>query len=75
MDYNSVLNFGKYKGSSVHRLLRVDPKYLLWAQQKGASALAPHVLQEVLELAAEQVDSDYRDNLSSGDNDDWGDRG
>jgi hypothetical protein len=30
MNFNSVLSFGKYKGTSISYIMKIDPKYLAW---------------------------------------------
>lgn len=57
-----ILNFGKYKGSSVHKILIDDFDYILWLVKNGFK-LQPDDFAEFQAMA-----SDIEEH---GDSDDW----
>lgn len=51
-DLDDVLNFGKYKGSTVDSVLEEDPKYLLWALENVERFEVDKALQDAITRAA-----------------------
>lgn len=61
---DDIINFGKYKGKSVHKVLHTDPSYLVWANKEIEwFNLSEGVLDEALSGASEQKRQYYIDNL------------
>lgn len=65
-EYNleSILNFGKYKGKSVHYILHNDPSYLVWANDNIEwFKVSEGIYDEACSGAREQRRQYYIDNL------------
>jgi len=61
MNFNTVLNFGKYKGHTIGEVFQLDASYLLWAIEETDRL---KLSEKDIELIEEKVEiEEYSDNM------------
>lgn len=50
LDYNSILEFGKYKGKSVKEVINNDLAYIKWIKNKGIHKFTPEINKMIKEI-------------------------
>lgn len=51
---SDLLWFGKYRGMTIERVIKEDPQYLLWAEEKGIILLSNNLQKRVAKCASTQ---------------------
>jgi hypothetical protein len=72
-----VINFGKYKGKTLQKVLDIDASYLQWAiRNTGRFSLSKNDIKLISQKADEEHKDWLYDNygIEDGEDDDWGDR-
>lgn len=70
-DYETKLDFGKYKGETVRFVMKANPSYIVWASENvGWFKVKKDVLEKAIELAFER--EMYRHLKKERYNDGWG---
>ena len=60
---NTVMGFGRYRDETVRTVIRIDPNYVLWAQENVKWFVLDAEAESILESSIESSDSDYTDDI------------